>query len=247
MSTVNCFSLDNIKWEKESLFEIGENTISIWKIKITADPGSIGYLSSLLNADEIARAGRYHHEKDRQRFITSRSSLRILLSWYLKTEPATIAFARGPNKKPYIKQPISSIHYNTSHADNYVLLILSNTEVGVDVEKTDTNFDWREILHSTFGGEEIAWVNQSEDPKLAFYLLWTRKEALAKATAGGLQDDLSIFPCLDGVHPLNPKHFFSSWEIRSFKVDADTVGSVAYLPSVTTRKFFSLNVENLSL
>ena len=244
--TANCFSIDNINWEDDPLFETEEHTVSIWRIKIVPDPAQLERLSGLLNPGELARAARYHHEKDRRRFMISRSSLRILLSRYLNQPPGDIELGVGTNKKPYLKQPAARIHYNTSHVDGYVVIAIASSEVGVDVEKTNTAFEWNEILYSTFSRDEIAWVEQSPDPRYSFYQLWTRKEALAKATGKGLQDDLSIFPSLDGPHHLSDKDFHSSWKIGSLKVDNDTVGAVAYQPMIHIHKFHSLNIENFS-
>lgn len=246
--TVNCFSVENVNWDKKPLFEISENTICIWQIKIDPRVSRIEYLASLLKPDELERSNRYHHEKDRKRFITSRGSLRVLLSNYLKKKPADIEFAIAPDKKPFIVQPFTGLHYNTSHSEDTVLIAIASSELGIDVEKADSSFNWESILQSSLGKDEIAWVKQSKTPKDSFYLLWTRKEALAKATGMGLQDDLSVFPSLDGVHTLRSNEFFtSSWVVGSFKIDNYTLGSVAHNPSVIDRKFFTLDFENFSL
>lgn len=246
--TVNCFSIENVSWEKKPLFETFEDTICIWQIKIDPEASRIKYFTTLLKPDELARSNRYHHEKDRRRFITSRGSLRILLSNYLKKEPADIEFAITADKKPFLKQPLSDLRYNTSHSENYVLIAIAGSELGIDVEKTDSSFNWESILYSSFSKDEIAWVKQSKTPKDSFYLLWTRKEAVAKATGKGLPDDLSVLPSLDGIHSFSSNGFFtSSWEVGSFKIDKQTVGSVAYAPSIIDRKFFSLDFENFQL
>lgn len=245
---VNCFSIENVSWEKKPLFEVAEDTVCIWQIKIEPEVRRIEKLSALLKPDELERANRYRHEKDRIRFITSRGSLRMLLSNYLKKEPADIEFAMTPDKKPFLKYPLTNLQYNTSHSENYALIAIASSEVGIDIEKTDSSFDWDSILHSSFSKNEIAWIKQSKMPKDSFYLLWTRKEALAKATGKGLQDDLTVFPSLDGLHNLNENDFFaSSWEVSSFEIDNYHIGSVACHPSIIDRKFYDLNFENFRL
>lgn len=246
---VNCFSVENVNWEKRPFFEISDQAICIWQIKIDPEESRIEYFTTLLKPDELERANRYHHEKDRRRFITSRGSLRILLSHYLKKEPGDIEFAITPDKKPFLKQPFDTLHYNMSHSENYALIAIASSELGVDVEKTDNLFNWEDILLSNFGKDEIAWVKQSKMPKESFYLLWTRKEALAKAIGKGLQDDLSVFPSLEGVHNLNNSNefFTSSWEVSSFKIDNCNVGSIAYHPAIIDRKFFDLDFKNFQL
>ena len=246
--TVNCFSAENVNWEKRPIFEVSENTICVWQIKIIPEIRQVEKLSALLNTDELARATRYRHEKDRLRFITSRGSLRLLLSNYLKKKPVDIEFATTADKKPVIMQPGSGLHFNASHSETHVLIAIGKSELGIDVERTDSSFNWEDVLHSSFVKDEIAWVKQSKNPRNSFYLIWTRKEALAKATGKGLQDDLSIFPSLDGVHTLSSNEFFtSSWVVSSFKIDNSILGSVAHNPSVMDRKFFILNFENFSL
>jgi len=67
-------------------------------------------------------------------------------------------------------------------------------------------------------------------------LYWTRKEALTKATAKGLDDNLKDIPCLDGPHSVSTAivpEVETSWRVNSFEVDEDHVGSVAfYLPQM---------------
>jgi len=241
--TVNCISIENVKWEKRAAFEIPENTICIWRIKIIASIRRIDNLSILLKSDELERANRYYFERDRRRFITSRGALRILLGKYLKKNPADIEFTTTVNKKPSLKEPLNNLYYNISHSENYILIAIANSEVGIDVEKVDPHFDWKDILQSSFSKDEIFGIQKSKSPNDAFYLLWTRKEALAKATGKGLQDNLLIFPSLDGIHHLNQFEFSNSWEIRSFKIDQHTKGSVAYPPSIITSKFFIMNFK----
>jgi 4'-phosphopantetheinyl transferase len=245
--TVNCFSAENVNWQKQPLFEVSENTVHVWQIKIIPVIRQIEKLSALLHTDELARAKRYHHEKDRLRFITSRGSLRLLLGNYLKKEPADIEFGISPGKKPFIVEPVTRLHYNTSHTETHVLVAIATSELGIDVERTDSSLDWEDVLYSSFSNDEITWVKQSKNPRRSFYLLWTRKEALAKATGKGLQDDLSIFPSLDGGHTLNPPEFFgSAWEIASFQIDNNNLCSVAHHPSITDRQFFIMNFEDFS-
>ncbi|HKO80260.1 MAG TPA: hypothetical protein VJU78_07700, partial [Chitinophagaceae bacterium] len=144
--TVNCFSVNNITWDKKPLFEISKDTICIWQIRIIPDASRIEGLSAVLKSDELARANRYRHEKDRRRFITSRGSLRILLANYLKKEPVDIEFDITPDKKPILKSHVNNLHFNTSHSEDFVLIAIAGSEVGIDVEKTDSTFDWEDIL-----------------------------------------------------------------------------------------------------
>ena len=53
-----------------------------------------------LSADERARAARFHHAPDRDRFVVRRGLLRRLLGERLGIDPASVPLAPGPAGKP---------------------------------------------------------------------------------------------------------------------------------------------------
>ena len=242
--TVYCNYLENIVWEKNSSFSSLTDSVTIWKIDVVSDSRSLISLSALLNNAEIERANRYYHDKDRHRFITSRAALRILSGKYLEINSLNIEFDIGPNKKPFLRNNTTGrqLHYNTAHSENSILLAFANSEIGVDIEKADDSFDYQEIVNTNFSKEEILFINKAENPKTTFYLLWTRKEALAKATGKGLPDDLSLLPSLDGTHTIKDEAGSSSgpWIISSFKVAIDFIGSIAFPSNIKSIKFFTM-------
>ncbi len=243
-NTVYCNYLENIVWEKNSSFSSLTDSINIWQIEVISDFRSLISLSVLLNNAEIERANRYYHDKDRHRFITSRAVLRILSGKYLKIDSSDIEFDIGPNKKPFLRNNTTGrqLHYNTTHSENSILLAFSNSEIGVDIEKADDSFDYQEIINTIFSKEEILFINKAENPAASFYLLWTRKEALAKATGKGLPDDISLLPSLDGLHTIKNETESSSglWIISSFKIGNDFVGSIAYPSVLKSIKFYAM-------
>jgi len=79
-------------------------------------------------------------------------------------------------------------------------LAVGDSDIGIDVEKIDPDFSYEDILATGFSVSEINLIKKSASPRSYFYLHWTRKEALTKATAKGLDDNLIAVPCLDGLH-----------------------------------------------
>lgn len=244
--TVYCNYIENIVWEKNSLFNSPVDSIKVWQIEVVSDLPSLNSLSVLLNLAEIERANRYYHDKDRHRFITSRAALRILSGKYLKINPLDIEFGIGPNKKPFLKNNTTGeqLHYNTTHSENSILLAFANSEIGVDIEKEHLFFDYQEIINTNFSKEEASFIKNAKKTGNAFYLLWTRKEALAKATAKGLPDDLSLLPSLDGIHAIGNEIGGSSgsWIVSSFKVGSDFTGSIAYPPIIKSITFNTMSL-----
>jgi len=86
------------------------------------------------------------------------------------------------------------------------------------VEKIDPDFSYEDILATGFSVSEINLIKKSASPRSYFYLHWTRKEALTKATAKGLDDNLIAVPCLDGLHTVGAEITgpAESWTISSF-------------------------------
>ncbi|WP_114938156.1 4'-phosphopantetheinyl transferase family protein [Mucilaginibacter endophyticus] len=221
--------------------------VDVWRIKITDHLSLIGQLKTLLLPDEITRAGRYYQEKDRQRFIVSRAALRIILGKYLVQKPENIRFEIGPNKKPFVKTSGPIINYNISHSDEWVTIAISKTKVGIDTEKIDRSFAYKEILADNFSTDEIRFINQPE-PMEKFVLLWTRKEATTKLTSQGLDERIKNIPSLDGDH-LTSSDIVNSTEaitLVSFKLDSNNLATLAYeSESQSVLRFYDIDLISI--
>lgn len=232
-STITCAEIFNPDWHNgnDCDFNIGQ-AADVWQISITSNILAINDFLALLSADERARASRYYQQKDRERFIISRGVLRVLLARYLKMQAAEIVFKIGVNKKPFVKSADGTeLHYNASHSGDYVLIAIAALPVGVDVENMEPLFPYQEILEHSFNPDEITYIDQSVTQLETFYTLWTRKEALLKATAKGIDDDMKLVPCLDGEHMVSASIIQSSqnWFVSSFNINHSYIGSVATL------------------
>lgn len=206
--------------------------------------GRLSDLYALLQPDEQTRAGRYRRETDQQRFITARAVLRLLLGQTLRQPPASIRFGVGANKKPFVNDA-ATVQYNVSHAGDWVLIALGQTPVGIDIERIDNTFSLGDLLANSFGPAEQAFIRHGVDHARAFYGLWTRKEALVKATAKGIDDDFPRIPSLDGTHRIEHSRIGSAadWYVGSFSPAEEYVAAVAYPASVRIEevRFYDLS------
>jgi 4'-phosphopantetheinyl transferase len=150
--------------------------IEVWHVNLDAPaPGGV------LTADEHARAARIAHGEHARRWAASRAALRVLLGARLDVAPREVSFAHGPHGKPEVGGELA---FNLSHAGAVALVALSHgRELGIDVERTDRRS--HAIARALTGNEREALG----DAPGHFELLrvWCRKEALAKATGGGLR------------------------------------------------------------
>ena len=220
--------LENIAWTNAETcdFALINNNIDIWRINISANLPLLTSFLSIINPGEIARSNKYFHTKDKNRFIISRGALRHILGKYLNRSPNSIEFGIGENKKPYLVN--SDLHYNISHSGDWILCAVSNPEIGADVELINHDFKYQEVIEDNFSSDEVNYIRQNLSIE-RFFMLWTRKEALTKATGKGLDEDLKLIPCLDGVHPAQSDVISSAndWLISSFKLYEDYIASVA--------------------
>ncbi|SHM21946.1 4'-phosphopantetheinyl transferase family protein [Mucilaginibacter sp. OK098] len=237
--------LTDVAWLNASAcnFSIG-NHIDVWKIGVSPNSSLIDSFLTILTPDEIARANRYHQLKDRNRFIISRGAMRHIFGKYLNQTPATVEFGAGENNKPYIKSTNQlNLQYNLSHSGDAILLAVSDSAIGADIEFINKSFGFKEVLADNFSTAEIDYINET-DAVACFFRLWTRKEALTKATAQGLDIDLKLIPVLDGSHLIKPGIIASNnnWLIRSFALNDEYTASIASFPFIDKISFWDLDI-----
>jgi len=187
-------------------FPVGR--VDVWRLRLdhssTAHPEA-----GVLSPGEIARASRFHFEKDRTRFICCRSALRCLLGDYLGVRAAELLFEYSTNGKPQLSpdQNPRALHFNLSHSGNIALIAVgTELSLGVDIEKIRPDVDAAALAERFFSPSERAGL-RALPPHLrvpGFYACWTRKEAFLKATGSGLSFPLADFSVT--THPDLPPH-----------------------------------------
>jgi len=160
----------------------------IWIISLLHVPPGL-YLS----ADEQTRAAQFHFAPDRLRYERSHSALRMILGMVLDVDPLALRFGVHPRGKPYSLN--ADIHFNLSHAGDLAVCAIADRPLGVDVEPVRPIPDWRDIASMVFSRQErhALELSAADQRDALFFSLWTRKEALAKASGEGISDNLSVF------------------------------------------------------
>jgi 4'-phosphopantetheinyl transferase len=159
---------------------------------------------SWLSVDEHARAQRFRCLQDRRAYVATRGGLRVLLGHFLGCDPAEVAILSTPHGKPYVVHECQARapQFNVSHTAGYSTLALSWAgEVGVDIERIDLRVEHESLAERFFHADEKEFLRASPTNARAkaFFQLWVRKEALAKALGVGLGLDLSMHD-LSGDH-----------------------------------------------
>ena len=219
---------------------IADGDLHVWRISISQNIKRLEQFEALLTPDETLRAGKYRQQKDTYRFIVSRGAQRTILGQYLNSPPARLQFILGDNKKPYlVNKEGRVVHYNLSHAGDWVVLAVAMLPVGADVEFIDDAFPFQDILADNFSEAEAAYINQQNSTE-RFFTLWTRKEAILKATGQGLGEYLPVTPALDGVHALDASLIGAdkNWLLYSFMLKAGYISTIVAEDAGQTYQFF---------
>jgi 4'-phosphopantetheinyl transferase len=141
----------------------------------------------LLSADEHERAARFRFDRDRNRYIVCRGTLREMLG-------VRARFVYGRYGKPRLED--SDIRFNVSHSHGVgMIAIARGREIGCDIERIDPSFAGEQIPERFFSPREVAALRalpESEQCQ-AFFRCWTRKEAFIKACGMGVSLPLDSF------------------------------------------------------
>jgi 4'-phosphopantetheinyl transferase len=176
--------------------QLEPNTIHIWHAKLDTSLTQAHQQRDLLSTDERTRADRFFSPKDRCHFIIARATLRRILSLYLSIPASQIEFAYTTHNKPYIPLFIDTpLQFNLSHSHDVAICAVTwQYAVGVDIERVKDTYH-EGIAKRYFSASEFANLMALPTVKRvsAFYHLWSRKEALIKATGRGFDIPLHSF------------------------------------------------------
>ncbi len=88
--------------------------------------------------------------------------------------------------KPYFMSH-REIFFNISHSSNYVVCIIGDRPVGIDIEGGRKGR--HNLARSFFDSTEAEWIEECDSDE-RFFRIWTLKEAYGKATGRGVLDIL---------------------------------------------------------
>jgi 4'-phosphopantetheinyl transferase len=157
-------------------------TCTVWwaaPVGPAAAPG----LVDMLDAHERERLARLRRDDDRARYLAAHALVRLVLAAILDRPAAALGFDRTcrcgqQHGKPRLAG--AGPEFSLTHAGDLVGVAVHAGPVGLDVEQV------RELPHLPAMAAHVCSPGESAPDTGAFFTLWTRKEALLKATGGGL-------------------------------------------------------------
>lgn len=218
------------------------NRVDIWQYSLVNEFSSA---SSLLNEEELHRAGRFHFARHRRRFTVAHAMLRLILAHYLKLPPSLLSFSNNQYGKPQLRNA-STLQFNLSHSGELALLAIgSGFPLGIDLEFFSAR-PYEGIAQQLFSCTEIKALDEtSRNMKpFIFFHIWSQKEAFIKACGLGLsyptqQFDVPILPGEKRI--INDALHQKQWEMISFMPQAACQAALCYNPPVDEIRYLKLN------
>jgi 4'-phosphopantetheinyl transferase len=159
-------------------------------IVVEADLDSLHLPSVGLTDADIARAGGYVFQRDRDRFLAARRWVQSQLAGFLGVPPDAGRLVATASGKPVYRAgntTFGSFSYSRSGAAA-ALVIAAEGRIGIDIELVAPMADLDAVIDTSLTQtERQRLADQSPENRLSTFLtLWTAKEALLKATGQGI-------------------------------------------------------------
>jgi 4'-phosphopantetheinyl transferase len=231
---------DKISWPSPpARLNLAGNEVHVWAALLNVAPAALKKFGATLSKSEKDRAAKFRFDKHRNRFIAGRGLMRTALGRYLQIHPGKLDFVSSKRGKPQLSSEFAGadLHFNLAHSEELGLLAITRIgALGVDIERVRRITDVDDLVVRFFSKRESALFQKLALPEkpTAFFNLWTRKEALLKATGQGIgmalnAVEVSFLPG-DPARLLaiaGDAHVASGWSLQELAPAAGYVGATA--------------------
>jgi 4'-phosphopantetheinyl transferase len=165
--------------------------VHVWRAELDGGGETdVERLALTLAPDERARAASFVFPPDRRRFTLGRVALRSVLARYLDVEPGAVTLGRTPEGRPTLTGALAgALHFSVSRSAGLALCAVAiGRDIGVDVERIMRGVVEDVVADRVLSPAEVTALRALPPAarERAFFAVWTRKEAYAKARGLGL-------------------------------------------------------------
>ncbi|MBS1664508.1 MAG: 4'-phosphopantetheinyl transferase superfamily protein [Bacteroidetes bacterium] len=163
--------------------------------------------------------GRYRSPSDKAERIAGKLLLQKAILATGRSPDLLNAWQRDLYNKPFIKDWHS---FNISHSHRYVSLAFGGSSpLGIDLQHMEPLADLQSLI-TNFTLQEQDYISAADTP-IAFFHVWSRKEAVLKAIGRGIVGGLKEFSCLDDVIDFEGKR----WAVEGIPAPPNYIGHLA--------------------
>lgn len=173
---------------------LAADEVAIFTIDLANEKLRTRDLLATLDDVEQSAAERFVHPDDRARYEAAHVGLRVVLAACGRTAMDAVIIVRGAcgrcgatHAKPVVRNR-PDVNFSLAHAGALALVAVATVPVGVDLEPVDRR-PAPNLVGVVATPGEVRAVETGGAPPASLLRLWTRKEALLKATGEGLARD----------------------------------------------------------
>ncbi|WP_326984036.1 4'-phosphopantetheinyl transferase superfamily protein [Chryseobacterium sp. MYb264] len=166
--------------------------MKIYAVKIDQNfaENLIRELMPYVSREKQEKIGRFRKPIDSLRSLLGDLIIRLLLCSHYGFQNEKISYEYGQYGKPFLSES-PHLHFNISHSGNWVIGVVAEHKVGIDIEKiTDMKPELCSLAFTEKENEMLQKLSPQERKKM-FFELWTVKESYIKATGKGLSEGLN--------------------------------------------------------
>jgi 4'-phosphopantetheinyl transferase len=168
----------------------GAQDAHLWRVdpRTLAEPPVHERCLRLLSQSERARHDRLAVPARRLELAAAHALVRIALSDLCGNEPHDWRIRRDSMGRPVVEGPVEGLHVSITHTPGLVACLVSRHRVcGVDAEQVSPRVPYMRIAEQVFSPGELDQLRSLDDAARIdrFFLLWSVKEAFAKARGDG--------------------------------------------------------------
>jgi 4'-phosphopantetheinyl transferase len=228
------------------------SAVVVWMARLPALADSLATLHLLLDAGERERALRFRFPEDRARFVAGRGLLRLAVRRYAPHVPAAFEISYTSLGRPMLPGDYEVPNFSISHTRELVALAFAaNSHTGIDVEYTKSIPDIPGLAERILSEEDFREFQAlpEREKQLAFFRVWTRKEAYLKARGEGIATGLRDISVSFSPEPTSrltdPREVSASaWRVHTMPVPVDYAGAVACDDPTREVRYFAARVAN---
>jgi 4'-phosphopantetheinyl transferase len=224
---------------------LAPGSVHVWTIRVGDGSEPCEWDLAVLDRIERDRALTFWPGPLRNKYVAVHAAVRRILAQYLNLSPDAVRISRSTLGKPFVEG--SGLAFNIAHSGSFALCAVApGGAVGVDIERRRRVEDIDRIVQKFFSPAETAeFLRTDPSSRLdVFFRIWTRKEALLKATGQGLRPsvdslDVSAAICAGNAVELTGQPALpGTWSLRSFTPSPGYVGALAANGKLASLDFF---------
>ncbi|MDD2614630.1 MAG: 4'-phosphopantetheinyl transferase superfamily protein [Methanosarcina sp.] len=174
-----------------------------------------------ISNEKQARIKKFARPDDAKRTLLADILVRSVVASELKVSNKTIEFNANKYGKPFLKGNFG-LHFNVSHSENWVVCVVDDKPVGIDIEKIKPVE--LEIAARFFSDDEykMLMAKSPKDRQDFFFDLWTLKESYIKAVGEGLSLQLKSFTVSfleKGEIAAKSGNKLTNWTLKQYYLD----------------------------